>query len=154
MGHGEINQEHPDCGEDEHGAETHAFGKGPGYKRGGDDGEHELVDHERLVRDGGGVIRLWGGTDAIQEQVAEVAEEGVTFREGEAIANECPEDGDQTHQREGMHDGGKHILAADQTAIEQRKPGPGHHQDQGCADQHPGVIAGGLRGLGGRFYTG
>ena len=43
----------------------------------------------------------------------------------------------------------ENIFAADQTAVEQREAGTGHHQDQRGAGEHPGVVAGGLRGFGG-----
>ena len=51
----------------QHGAEFHALGVGAGDERRRDDGEHQLVDHEGLVGNGGGVIRIGGGADAVQE---------------------------------------------------------------------------------------
>ena len=37
------------------------------------------------------------------------------------------------------------FLRADQAAVEEREAGAAHHQHQGGGDQHPGVVAGGLR---------
>ena len=52
------------------------------------------------------------------------------------------------HQHEAMHHGGEHVFAADQAAVEEGQARAGHHQDQRGADQHPGVVAGGLGGFG------
>ena len=49
------------------------------------------------------------------------------------------------HHGEALHHGGEHIFFAHQAAIEKRQPGAGHHQHQGGADQHPGVVGGALR---------
>jgi hypothetical protein len=53
VGHGAIDEQGPEREEDRHGAELHALGKGAGDQRRGDDGEHELVDHEGLLGNGG-----------------------------------------------------------------------------------------------------
>lgn len=90
----------------------------------------------------------------MQEEVAEVADEGIAFREGEAVSGDGPEDGDQGHEDETMHHGGQHVLAADQATVEERQAGAGHHEDEGGADEHPGVIAGALGGFDGRFRGG
>src|SRR5262249_7034480 len=42
-------------------------------------------------------------------------------------------------------------LSPDQPAVKESQSGAGHHQDQGRADQHPGVISGALGGPGGGF---
>ena len=71
---------------------------------------------------------------------------GVAFGEREAVTDDRPQNGDDRHQAEALHHGGEDVLAAHQAAVEQREAGSGHHQDQGGADQHPGVVAGALCG--------
>ena len=46
------------------------------------------------------------------------------------------------------------FLRRTKPAVEQRQAGTGHHQNQRGADQHPGVIAGALRGFGGFIQIG
>ena len=75
--HREVDEERPQRGEHHHGAKAHALGKRAGNQRRRDDGEHELIDHERLVGNGGGVERVRFGAHAAQEQVAQVADERV-----------------------------------------------------------------------------
>ena len=56
--HREVDDQHPQDREQQHGAVFHALGERAGDQRGGDDREHELVDHEGLLRDGGGVVGI------------------------------------------------------------------------------------------------
>jgi hypothetical protein len=56
VGHGAVNNQRPEEKKDGHGAELDALGKGAGDERRGDDGEHELVDHEGLLGDGAAVV--------------------------------------------------------------------------------------------------
>ena len=56
--HREVDDERPQSGEQQHGAEFHALGERAGDQRRRDDGEHQLIDHERLLRNGGRVIRI------------------------------------------------------------------------------------------------
>ncbi len=140
VGHGGVDEERPESEEEEHSAELHAFGEGSGDEGGGDDGEHELVNHERLKRDGGSVVGIRGGTDAVEEEVVEISDEAVAGAEGEAEADDAPEDGDDGHHGEALHHGGEDILAADEASVEEGEAGAGHHEDKGRADEHPGVV--------------
>ena len=67
VGHGAVYEERPEGEKDCHGAELHAFGKCAADERRGDDGEHELVDHEGLLGNGGGVVGVGSERDASQE---------------------------------------------------------------------------------------
>ena len=64
---------------------------GAGDERGRDDGEHQLVDHERALRNGAGVVGIGIGTDAVEEQVLQSAEEGSAFAESDAVADDGPD---------------------------------------------------------------
>ena len=67
VGHREVNDEAPEDGEQQHGAEFHALGERPRDQRGRDNGEHQLVDHEGLLGNGGGVIGIGRGAHVVQE---------------------------------------------------------------------------------------
>ena len=144
VGHGAVDEQRPEREKERHGAELHAFGKCAGDQRRGDDGEHELVDHEGLLGNGGGVVGVGSEADAAQEEVLEAADEGVAVAEGQRIAHDGPDHGDQAHHGEALHHGAEDVLFADQAAVEEGQAGAGHEQNQGGGDQHPGVVAGGL----------
>jgi hypothetical protein len=74
--------------------------------------------------------------------------------EGERIADDGPDDGDQAHHGKALHHGAEDVFLADQAAVEEGQAGAGHEQDQGCGDQHPGVVAGGLGVLDGLLKGG
>ncbi len=90
VGHGAVDEQGPEGEEDGHGAELHALGEGAGDERRGDDGEHELVDHEGLLGNGGGVVGIGRERDAAQEEVLEAADEGVAVAEGQRVAARPP----------------------------------------------------------------
>ena len=144
VGHGAVDEQRPEGEKDGHGAELHALGKGAGDERRGDDGEHELVDHVGLLGNGGGVVGIGREAHAAQEEVLEAADEDVAVAEGQRVADDGPENGDQAHHGEALHHGAEDVLLAHQAAVEERQAGAGHQQDQGGGDQHPGVVAGGL----------
>jgi hypothetical protein len=48
--------------------------------------------------------------------------------------------------KEALHHGAEHVLLAHDSAVEEGQSGAAHHQHQGGRDEHPGVVAGGLRG--------
>ena len=64
--------------------------------------------------------------------------------EGERVADDGPDDGDQAHHGEALHHGAEDVLPADEAAIEEGETGSGHEQDEGGGDEHPCVVAGGL----------
>jgi hypothetical protein len=152
--HGRIDDDGPQGEEQAHGAEFHALGEGSGDEGRRDDGEHELVDHVGLRRDGCAVVGIGSEPDVMHKCVMESANEAVAGSKGEAVADQSPEHGDDAHHGKALHHGGEHIFAANQAAVEERKSRAGHHQDQGGAGEHPGVIAGGDGGGRGRLSHG
>ena len=70
----------PERREQRHGAEFHALRVGAGDQRGRDDGEHELIDHVRQLRYGGGVIGVRIGADAVQESIFQPADKRQSLR--------------------------------------------------------------------------
>ena len=54
--HGQVHNQNPQDHEQQHAGKFHALGDGAGDERGRDDGEHQLVDHERALRNGAGVV--------------------------------------------------------------------------------------------------
>ncbi len=146
--HRVVHQQRPQRQEQQHGAEFHPLRKRPGDQRRRDDGKHQLVDHERLVGNGGRVIGVRLQPDALQEEVVETANEAMPLAKGQAVSDQGPQDGDHRHHGETLHHRAQNILLAHQAAIEQRQPRPRHEQHQRRAHQHPGVVgrALGLRG--------
>ena len=65
----------------------------------------------------------------------------VAVPEGQRIADDRPDDGDQAHHGEALHHGAEDVLLAHQAAVEERQSGAGHQQHQRGGDQHPGVVA-------------
>ena len=59
MRHGRVHDQEPQCHEQAGAGKFHAFRSGPCNQRGRDHREHQLVNHERQVRNCGGVIRVW-----------------------------------------------------------------------------------------------
>ncbi len=144
---GRVDEQRPEREEDGHGGELHALGEGSGDERGGDDGEHELVDHVGLFGNRRGVIGIGREADAAEKDVFEAADEGVAVAEGERVAADGPEDGDEAHHGEALHHGAEDVFAADEAAVEEREAGAGHEQNERGGDQHPGVVGVHLRGL-------
>ena len=115
----------------------------PMISAGRDDGEHHLEDHERLVRDGGGVVRRWAprrrpsGTTQSRLPITRPD----VRAERQAVADEHPLHADQAHDHEALHQDREHVLPAHQPAVEERQPRR-HQQHQRGARQHPGRVAG------------
>ena len=78
----------------------------------------------------------------------------VAVAEGQRVADDGPENGDQAHHGEALHHGAEDVLPAHQAAVEKRQAGAGHQQHQRGRDQHPGVVAGGLGILDGLLQGG
>src|SRR6185437_9353393 len=144
VGHGRVDDDGPEGEENSHGAELHALGEGSHDERRGNDGEHQLVDHEGLEGDGGGVVGVRRQADRVEKQMVQAADEGGSGVKREAVGEDGPENGDDGHHGDALHEDGQNVLAAHQTAIEKREAGAGHHQHERGADQHPGIVCRGL----------
>ncbi len=102
----------------------------------------------------GGVVGVGGEPDAAQEQVVEAADEDVAVAKGQRVAGDGPHNGNQPHHGEALHHGAEDVFAANQTAIEEGQPWPGHQQDQGRRGQHPCVVGRRLGILDGLLQSG
>ncbi len=149
VGHGAVDDDRPEDEEGAGGGELHTLGEGSGDEGWGDDGEHELVDHVGLVGDGGCVGGFGGEADAAEEEVLESTDEGIAVAEGEGVADDGPEDGDDSHHGEGLHEGAEYIFSADEAGVVEGESGAGHEQDERSGDEHPCVVCVALGGGGG-----
>ena len=154
MRHRKVHEQRPERHEQQHGAEFHPLRERAGNQRRGDDGEHQLVNHKGLMRNRARVVCIRRAADAVQEQVSKIADERRSLAKRQAVTHHAPNNRHQSHHDEALHHGGEHVLLAHQPAVKQRQTRSGHHQDQGGADQHPGVVAGALSGFGGGFQSG
>ena len=71
----------------------------------------------------------------------ESADEEIAVAEGEGVAEDGPQDGNQAHHGEALHHGAENVFAANQAAVEEGKSGAGHEEHQSGGNQHPGVVA-------------
>ena len=114
--------------------------KAPVDQRRRDDGEHQLIDHEGLQRNGRGIVGIRRRAHAVQEQVLKISDEAIAGTKSQAEPDNAPNDGHDGHHGKALHHGGQYIFPAHQAAVKQRQPGPGHQQNQRRTDQHPRVI--------------
>ncbi len=142
--HWVINQECPQHHEHHHGAELHALGKGAGNQSRSNNRKHQLIDHEGLLRNGVGISRIRRQRHPMQEKMIESADETISFTKAQAVSAHRPQHRHHGHEDETLHHGGKHILLPYQSPVEKRETRPGHHQYQGRAGEHPGVVCGTL----------
>ena len=146
-----VNQGAPQQAEDQEGGKLHALGKGAGDERRGDGREHALKRHEGEVRNGVGV-RAGLAPYPRQAEVVQVADHAADIRaKGKAVSPQHPLHADHGQQNETLHQGGQHVLAAHQAAVEQRQARRHHHQDEHRRGQHPGGVAGAAYGSGRLF---
>ncbi len=112
--------------------------------RAGRDGrEHELERGEQHEGDGHCVDRGRFHPDVVEEDVVQIADEAHTVdirAERQREADDDPHDADKGQAEEAVHDGGQHVLAADEAAVEERQARQ-HDHDQRRGHQHPGGIA-------------
>ncbi|MNQ70424.1 hypothetical protein D3C85_850630 [compost metagenome] len=137
-----IDDQVPQGEEEDAGRELDPFGEGARDQGRGDDGEGQLIaDPQELGQAGGqGVGRL--DPDAVEEEGLNPADEAVGGRaagpEGQGVAGDEPEDGDDGHGRRRMGDGGDQVLLPNHAAVEEGQTRQGHHQHQGRRGQNPG----------------
>src|SRR6185295_5779953 len=91
MSHGIVNQEGPKHHEKRHRTELHPLRESTSDERRGDDGKHELVNHEGLMGDRRRIVRLWLQRHASQKQMLEIADEAGTGAKRQAVAAYRPE---------------------------------------------------------------
>jgi hypothetical protein len=98
----EINDEHPQRHEQEDGGELHAFGNGAENQRGSDDGEHQLVHGEHILRNPVGIIAIWTGINVVEKGEIKVPQKGVASMEYQAVTAYKPQNGDQAGDEEAL----------------------------------------------------
>ena len=137
-----IDDQVPEEEEQDGGREFHPFGKGTGDQGRGDDGKGQLIGDPEELRQAGGQAVGRGRGDAVEEGGLQTADEAVgrcaAGPEGQAVAGDEPEHGDDDHGGGGMGDGGKDVLASHHAAVEQGQTRQGHQQDEGRRGQDPG----------------
>ena len=119
---GSVHDGHPQNDEQYVGAELHSLGERAGDKGRRDDCEHALEYHECLVRH---VVSVWAGfsrADAAETQVGEVPDQFAQIRsERESVAPQHPDHSDDAHAHQAVHDCRSCVLAARQSAVEERE---------------------------------
>ena len=140
-----VDQQQPQRQEQRHGGELHALHQRADDQRGRDRREGHLeADVDQLGnvgadREGRGLrVRRHAG----QERLGEAADERRrAAREGEAVADDGPQDGHDADRVEHPHQHREHVLGAHQAAVEQREARNGHQQHEHRGRQHPGGVA-------------
>ena len=122
--------------------EPDALGKRAGDERRRDDREFQLKQREQSQRDGGGEQSMRRSADALQHpECARIADEAAdTVAEGEAEADDHPQQRNHAHRDEALKHGGDRALAVHHAAIEEGESRR-HQQDEARGRQHPGDIA-------------
>ena len=124
------------------GREAHAVRDRAGDERDRDDRERHLVDHEQAFGDRRRERACRVEADAAQQRAIEIAERRRIAREGERVAEKCPQNRDKAHRRNALRHGGEHVLLAHHAGVEQREARDRHHQHQRGRGDHPGGVAG------------
>jgi len=130
--------------------------KAPTMSAGCDDRKGHLEHHEHgfrnLIGSGDGVE-----PDAGHEGLAEPAYPGLhgaSVGEGQAVAEQDPEQGDHAGDRKALHHDRQGVLGPHHAGVEQGQARDRHHQHQGGGNQHPGGIPGiDRRGRRGRILS-
>ncbi len=141
VGNRQVAQREPQHRKDHHGSKLDALGKGTDDQRHGDGGERGLERDEHILRHSGHRTRERIRGDAHQEHLAEVAKEVAFAGEGQRVAVDGPQHGDQRKDREHLGQHRQHVLAAHQTAVEQRQTRDDHQDHQHGRGHDPGGIA-------------
>ncbi len=124
--------------------ELHALRKAADDQRWRDAGEGHLEDDVSIFRnidlvgEGRGEGRR---IDALQERLAQAADELSAAGKGHGIAPTDPHQRGDADDRKDLHQNREHVLRSHEAAVEQRKARHGHHQDQRGAGQHPRRVA-------------
>ena len=142
VGQREVDDEHPDQREKEHGGEFHALRGRAEDERGSDDGEGQLEHGPHVVGDPVVACTDIARGHAGEETLRGVTDERVAAREGQAVTDRPPQDGDQTCHAQAHREDGEHVLRADQTTVEKGQAGQGHEQHERRANHLPGIVTG------------
>ena len=133
-----VHAQRPQRHEDDGAAKRHALGRRAGDQRRRDDREHQLIHHEGELRDRRAVVGVRLDADAPHD--------GRPLAEAQAVADDGPEARDERHEPEALDHDRERVLLPHEPAVEEREPGPRHHQHERGAHEHPRVVGRGLRG--------
>ncbi len=137
-----VDERRPEHREEEERREPLPLGERAGDERGRDGREHHLEEHERLVRDGGGVPRVRRRAHATQAGPLEPADDAAAVGpEGKAVSEEHPLQRDDAENGERLHERRQHVLLPHHPAVEEGEAGHGHEEDERGADEYPGGVA-------------
>ena len=133
MGHGRIGEDQPETRKEQHGRKADAFGVRAGNQGHGQDREHALEGHKNGMRQIGGG-RSGRALNPVQKKVGKVTDHTAeVIAEGQGVAHQGPEHGDQPQAGVTVHVGGKHIARPNQAAVKQGQR-RGHQHDHCGAD--------------------
>ena len=157
-----IDDQRPKPHEHQHRGEFDSVTKCARDQRGRDDRESHLEHHIKRFWNGHRRGRCRAGAKRerrvhihpAQQHAAEIADVSIAVGEGEAVADDDPQHGDQARRCKTLHDGRQHIVPPHHAAIEHREAGNGHQQHERRRGQHPGGIAAIDRGRIGRQRDG
>ena len=147
MGDRAIDQDQPRAHEQHESGELHAVGERAGDQCRGDDGEGHLEAHIDRFRDRPRQRADRVDGHRLQEEIFEAADPpierlAVIGREGDRVADDHPQHGDDAGRPKGLSDGSEHVLLAHHAAIEEGKARDRHHQHERGGCQHPRRVAG------------
>ena len=142
VGEREVDNKHPDRGEEENRRKFHAFCRGAEDERRGDDREGELEHGPDVIRDPVVARADIAGLHAVEAGLGEVTQEGVPARESEAVAAQEPKNCHQTGDAHRHGENRQHILRADEAAVEKRQAGKRHEKHERRAGHLPRIVTG------------
>src|SRR5215475_6958694 len=108
-----IDKSRPQQNENQEGTKLHPFRKSPGDKRGSNDREHHLIDHESLMGNRSSVVGVRFRTDSVQAKPVEISDDSTYVRsKRQTVAPEDPLDTDYGDNDKAMHDRSEDILSS------------------------------------------
>src|SRR6185369_1836661 len=144
MSERQVNDHCPKRSKGDLGRKSNTFGECSRDQCGSDYREHQLEDHERLLWDRGGVIRIWVRSNSAEKREIKAANEPVSFGKNEAVAEERPDEGNYTNGDQAFQHRREDVLLTNEPAIKEGKTGNGHQQNERAAGKHPGVVSSAL----------
>ena len=135
-----IDDEQPHRAKQHEGRKLHALGDRAADQRASNDREGHLIGHEQYFRDSLGERTDRLDPDPHQGDAREIAEISAVAGEGQAVAEQPPQDRHERGGDEALRHGRENVLLPDHAAVKQREPRQRHHQHQrGGGDHEAGV---------------
>ncbi len=135
-----VDHDGPEQGKDHEGGEAHPFGKGAGDQGRGDDGKHALIDHEYVLRDGGGIGGAGVRAHGVQAEPGQAPHHPLQIgAKGHGIPQQHPLDTDHRDHDQALHESAQHVFAPDHAPVKEGQA-RGHEQDKSGRGQDKGGI--------------